>query len=105
MMDNKTTKMLRQAISSAMGGETVLVIGTDLKHCQQLMNATIYLDEYKVISFAKANPANHEISFWPKGQIRYKAATDRDWEAKLKRVKGYPNSVPIYIDHTVGEKT
>jgi hypothetical protein len=96
-MDRWTTTMLKQALALAMGGATVLVIGRDLDHCRRLMNATIYLDEYKVIDFAKPNPANHEISLWPKGQIRYKPATDRDWQPKLRQFKGYPNSVPTLV--------
>ncbi len=93
-MSKTTESMLKQALSLALDGQTVIVVGVNRKHSQQLMNATIYLPEYKAVTYAQAHTQNQEIGLWPKGQIRFRSIEDPDWDAHGKRFRGYPQSVP-----------
>ncbi len=102
----RTHRMLENAVATARAqeGGTVLVVGIDGDHAKEMMNTTWGLTDVKsaaASNWAKLNPGNMEISFWPKGQIRFIGADSPQWDKRAGRIVGYPVGTPLYVDHAV----
>lgn len=95
---SKTTKMLIQAMAAAQAGGTVLVIAHDDKEAKDL-TSMLWASPVRQANGAHAtlDLTNREISFFPQGQIRFRGADHPEWDAKGKRMRGYP-PLPVFID-------
>lgn len=98
----RTNRMLQKALAGATGGLTVIVMGSDDKHCKDMMH--MLRANCSVPQHAQFHLTNREVSLWPQGQIRFKSVLDQDWDPKMERVMGYPAGVPVFIDHSTDPK-
>lgn len=98
----KTTAMLKRALSDALSGANVFVLGSSTAHCKEMMRMLQALAD--VPHFAIFHYTNTEVALWPKGQIRFKTVWDQDWDPRMERVMGFPAGLPIYVDHSTDPK-
>lgn len=102
----RTHKMLQHALSTAMTGQTVFVIGQDEAHVKEMMNTVVGFPE-----LAKLGPNVH-ISYQagdiqlpnPMGRVQFRTKDHPDWSWDELRMRGYPYIVPNYVDHYVYEQ-
>lgn len=102
----KTYKMLQAALAAAKLGQTVFVIGQDDGQIREMMSTMIGFKEFQVLG------PNAHISYPardiqlpnPMGRVQFRQKDHPDWNWDELRMRGYPPSVPAYVDHSVYER-
>lgn len=94
---NDWTKLLKQALVTAMAGQTCLVIAPK---AQTAFNAFVALPEAMEAAehHRCVNDAiNREVHFQPRGAVRFFSHDHPAWNLTTRRLQGYPHTTPIYV--------
>lgn len=102
----RTHGMLLHALSAAISGAVVYVVGPDIPGLKRMIQHVQGLEQFKRLG------PNVHISFQahdiqlphPMGQMRFRHMDDPTWDWNSMHFKGIPMNVPVYVDHTVGER-